>query len=65
MNKRWAVRDNAEEEQASILAAELNIDNVLSTLLINRGIRSYEDARLFFRPEQRHLHDPFLMTDME
>ena len=65
MNKRWAVRDNAEEEQASILAAELNIDNVLSTLLINRGIRSYEDARLFFRPEQRHLHDPFLMKDME
>ena len=65
MNKRWAVRDNAEEEQASILAAELNIDHVLSTLLINRGIRSYEDARLFFRPEQRHLHDPFLMKDME
>ena len=65
MNKRWATRDNADEEEVRGLAAALNIDTVLSTLLIHRGIRDYEDARLFFRPDQRHLHDPFLMKDME
>lgn len=65
MNKRWAVRDNADEVLVSKLAAELNIDTVLSTLLVNRGISNYEEARYFFRPDQRHLHDPFLMKDME
>ena len=65
MNKRWAIRDNADEEEVRGLATALNIDTVLSTLLIHRGIKDYEDARLFFRPDQRHLHDPFLMKDME
>jgi single-stranded-DNA-specific exonuclease len=65
MNKRWAVRDNADEEDVQKLAAGLNIDAVLSTLLIHRGIKDFDDARLFFRPEERHLHDPFLMADME
>ncbi len=65
MNKRWSIRDNADEQQVNALAEALNIDTVLSTLLINRGIRDYEDARLFFRPDLRHLHDPFLMQDME
>ncbi|MDF2431195.1 MAG: single-stranded-DNA-specific exonuclease, partial [Mucilaginibacter sp.] len=37
----------------------------LSRLLIHRGIKDYDNARLFFRPDVRHLHDPFLMADME
>ena len=65
MNKRWAVRDNANYEAVSKLAAELKIDTVLSTLLINRGVNNFEEARYFFRPEQKHLHDPFLMADMD
>jgi len=65
MNKRWAVKDNADEEEINSLAAALSIDVVLSKLLIQRGIRTYEEARLFFRPDERHLHDPFLMADME
>ena len=47
------------------LAGILNIDTVLSTLLVRRGISTYEEARHFFRPDYRHLHDPFLMQDME
>ncbi|HEY8929227.1 MAG TPA: single-stranded-DNA-specific exonuclease RecJ [Mucilaginibacter sp.] len=65
MNKRWAVRDNPHEAIVRELAAALNISHVLSTLLIHRGITNYEDARLFFRPDSRHLHDPFLMKGME
>jgi single-stranded-DNA-specific exonuclease len=30
-----------------------------------RGITTFEDAKLFFRPEISHLHDPFLMKDMQ
>ncbi|GAC1309446.1 MAG: single-stranded-DNA-specific exonuclease RecJ [Mucilaginibacter sp.] len=65
MNKRWAVRDNADEDEVNNLAAALNMDVVLSKLLVQRGIRTYDEARYFFRPDERHLHDPFLMADME
>jgi single-stranded-DNA-specific exonuclease len=65
MNKRWALREQADFTEATQLAAGLNIDIILSSLLINRGIRNFEDARLFFRPDERHLHDPFLMAGME
>jgi len=65
MNKRWSVRDKADEDEVNALATALNIDAVLSSLLINRGIKDYEAAKLFFRPDERHLYDPFLMKDME
>lgn len=65
MNKRWAVREKPDNEDVIKLADELTIDTVLSAMLIQRGIKNYEDARYFFRPDLRHLHDPFLMADME
>ena len=65
MNKRWAVREQADFTAAEKLAAELNIDAVLSSLLLHRGITNFDEAKLFFRPDERHLHDPFLMADME
>src|SRR6201996_8767381 len=65
MQKRWAIRENTDEEAISLLAAGLNIDAVLSKLLVQRGIDNYDDAKYFFRPDHRHLHDPFLMRDME
>ena len=65
MQKRWAIRENTNAEATSNLAAALNIDPVLSKLLVQRGIDNYDDARYFFRPDHRHLHDPFLMKDME
>jgi single-stranded-DNA-specific exonuclease len=65
MNKRWALRKTADELEVKALAEALHIDPVLSALLIHRGITNYDDARLFFRPGELHLHDPFLMADME
>ena len=65
MNKRWSIRETADDTIVNNLAGVLNIDTVLSTLLVHRGITTYEEARYFFRPDYRHLHDPFLMADME
>ena len=65
MQKRWWIKENAGEAAISQLATALTIDPVLSKLLIQRGIDNFEDARYFFRPDHRHLHDPFLMKDME
>jgi single-stranded-DNA-specific exonuclease len=65
MNKRWAIREVPAIDEVNSLAAALNIDPVLSALLLQRGVKTYDEARYFFRPDLRHLHDPFLMADME
>jgi single-stranded-DNA-specific exonuclease RecJ len=47
------------------LAEQLNIDTVLAQLLVQREITDFDNARAFFRPDLRQLHDPFLMADMD
>lgn len=65
MSKVWKIKENGHEEDAEQLARELNINNVLATLLIQRGIKTFEAAKTFFRPSLEDLHDPFLMKDMD
>ena len=65
MSKVWKIKENRSEGAAGNLAQELNINKVLATLLIQRGIHTYEEARVFFRPSLENLHDPFLMKDMD
>ena len=62
---RWTIKPKPEEHQINALANALSVDNLVAHLLLQRGISSYEDAKLFFRPELTHLHDPFLMKDMD
>ncbi len=47
------------------LSEELKIDEVISSLLVQRGIADFEQARTFFRPQLESLHNPFLMKDMD
>ena len=65
MQKRWVDRYKADTNKVETLASALNINKVLATLLIQRGVDDFEQARNFFRPRLEHLHDPFLMKDME
>lgn len=65
MSKVWKIKENRSEGKSDKLAQELNINKVLATLLIQRGIHTYEEARVFFRPSLDNLHDPFLMKDMD
>jgi single-stranded-DNA-specific exonuclease len=39
------------------------VEDFVATLLVQRGIETFEDAKVFFRPSLDHLHDPFLMKD--
>jgi single-stranded-DNA-specific exonuclease len=43
----------------------LNVEDFVATLLVQRGIETFEEAKAFFRPSLDHLHDPYLMKDME
>lgn len=63
--KRWKLRQDYEIEDVERLAGELGVDRVIATLLVERGVRTFEEAKRFFRPSLEHLHDPFLMKDME
>ena len=45
------------------LAEDLNVSEIISTLGA-RGIKNFEEAKLFFRPKISDLHDPFLMKNM-
>ncbi len=62
---RWILKPKPEASQVQSLAAQLGVENQVAFLLVQRGISSYEEARLFFRPEWKDLHDPFLMKDMQ
>ncbi len=65
INKRWVVKPQGETRAVEMLSAELGIAPVLANLLVQRGIDTVEKANRFFEPSLAHLHDPFLMKDMD
>ncbi len=64
-NKRWYLRKDYDIEIVEKLAASLGVDNIIATLLVERGVTTFEEARRFFRPSLDQLHDPFIMKDMD
>ena len=65
IEKKWILRENADAETVSQLSSELGVDPVLSELLVQRGVTTFQQARSFFRPDLGNLYDPFLMKDMD
>lgn len=67
---RWTLDCTTAQDELEQLHLSLNrdperpVDLLVSQLLLNRGIKSWEEAKTFFRPELEHLHDPFLMKGM-
>ena len=66
MTKRWCLKTYTEEEVRSqeVLVKELNLNPVISRLLVQRGITSPDGVKKFYKPSLNDLHDPFLMLDM-
>lgn len=65
LKKRWKIREVVDEDTIKSLAESLNISDVLAKLLFLRGIKTFPQAKQFFRPSLDSLHDPFLMNGME
>ena len=65
MEKNWKILDTPDANDINDLAKAININPYLATLLIQRGISDYQLAEKFFRLSLDHLHDPFLMQDMD
>lgn len=62
---RWTIKQKPSEDKIKHLAQALNVEDFVAALLIQRGIETFEDAKNFFRPSLEHLHDPYLMKDMD
>lgn len=69
MEKYWHYKPTPQSqtdfEIVKKLQTDLTINESLATMLWQRGINSFEEAKHFFRPEIKDLHDPFLMKDMD
>ena len=64
INKRWKLREGPDEQSVLALADSLNISHALASLLIQRGITNFFEAKTFFRPSLDSVHDPNLMNGM-
>ena len=62
---RWNLKPKPAPEKITTLVESLNIAPMIAELLVSRGIETFEDARLFFRPNLSDLHNPYLMKDMD
>ncbi len=62
---RWTLKPKPETDKVEALQKALQVDSTIATMLVQRGIDTYEDAKTFFRPRLEDLHDPFLMKDMD
>jgi single-stranded-DNA-specific exonuclease len=62
---RWILKPKPDPSKVAALKKELQVDDIVATLLLQRGIETYEDAKTFFRPSFEDLHDPYLMKDMD
>ena len=60
----WVIKENIDNDFVNKLSNELNISPILSSMLVKRDIKTFDQAKTFFRPNYEMLHDPFLMKDM-
>ena len=62
---RWTLKPKPNLETVQFLQHALQVEETIASLLVQRSIETYEQAKDFFRPSLNHLHDPFLMKDMQ
>jgi single-stranded-DNA-specific exonuclease len=62
---RWNLKPKPDSEKVNHLIEVLKVDEIIATLLVQRGIETFEQAKAFFRPSLNDLHNPYLMKDMD
>lgn len=63
--KRWTYQEALDPDLVQQLSDTINVNSVLSSILVQRGVTDFEGAKAFFRPNLNMLHDPFLMKNMD
>ena len=65
MDKLWNLKPQGDINDIKHLSAALNVSMVIANLLVQRGVKTFNEAKSFFRPRLTDLHDPYLMKDMD
>ncbi len=60
----WQLHSPTDSEMTNQLMTDLGVSQSIAALLIQRGVRTFKQAKTFFRPSLEQLHDPMLMADM-
>ena len=64
-HKIWKLKPSPDTQKIFELKKSLGVSKKICSLLLDRGIDTFEKAKTFFRPQLSMLHDPFLMKDMD
>lgn len=62
---RWTIKKKPSKEEIQAIENQIQVNSIVASLLYQRNIKNFEEARLFFKPLLSDLHDPFLMKDMQ
>jgi single-stranded-DNA-specific exonuclease len=75
MTTRWIYKEIPEfaldgeadtlRDKIDKLSAAIHVSPVIASMLVQRGICTFEEAYQYFRPSLDDLHSPYLMEDME
>ncbi|HZH71511.1 MAG TPA: single-stranded-DNA-specific exonuclease RecJ [Mariniphaga sp.] len=65
MERIWNLKKQGDANEIKHLSAALNVNMTIARLLVQREIKTFNEAKAFFRPRLSDLHDPFLMKDMD
>ncbi len=62
---RWKYEEQPAEEDVRRLSEDLNVHPAIARALLQRNIHTFDEAKAFFRPDLKDLHDPFSMKNMD
>src|SRR3990172_3441336 len=62
--QKWLIK-RTNDDFLRYLAKQINISKSLAQILVNRGIKSQQDALHFLSPSLSSLHDPLQLPDMQ
>jgi single-stranded-DNA-specific exonuclease len=65
MHKRWRFHLPPDNQAVASMAAAIGVDSSIASLLIQKEITSFDQAKSYFRPSLAALHDPWAMKDMD
>jgi len=63
MNKNWILKD-IDPDKLSDISGYFKINSVVGTILLSRGIESFEEINSYLFPRVSDIHSPFLMSGM-
>lgn len=65
MENLWTLKALPDKDIVCALQESLGVSELVATLLAQRGIETFDEAKQFFRPQLSDLYNPFLMKDMD